>query len=69
MMMATCIRDEFLASHVRVFSISLPVQTVEIEDLGDPNQGRHIIQGIIDKTKEPKVDLDLRLSVTRYFMA
>lgn len=41
----------------------LPVQAVEIKDLRDPNQGREVIEPVVHKQEEPKVDEHSRLSV------
>lgn len=46
-----------------------PVQAVQIEDLGDPNQGRDVVEAVVHKEKEPKVDLYARLAVTGDLMA
>ena len=46
-----------------------PVQAVDIEDFGDPNQGRQVVEGVVDKQKEPKVDLDSGSPVSRHLPA
>jgi hypothetical protein len=42
----------------------IPVQVVEIKDFCNPNQRAEIIEAIVDKEEEPKVDLHAGLSVT-----
>lgn len=43
----------------------LPIQPVEVENFGDPNQGTEVVEAVVNKQEEPKVDLHTGCSVTR----
>lgn len=46
-----------------------PVEAVEVEDLGDPDQGRYVVEAVVNEEEEPEVELDLCFSVTRDLVA
>lgn len=43
----------------------LPVQSVKVEDFGDPNQRAEVVEAVVNKQEEPKVDLHTGCTVTR----
>lgn len=43
----------------------LPVQSIEVKNFGDPNQRAEVVEAVVNKQEEPKVDLHTSCSVTR----
>ncbi len=46
-----------------------PVEAVYVEDLGDPDQGRDVVEAVVDEQEEPEVHLHPGLPVARHLAA
>lgn len=51
-------------SHGEAQRLGPPVETVQVEDLGDPYQRGDVVESVVDKEEKPKVDLDFSRTVT-----
>ena len=47
----------------------IPVETVDIEDFGNPHQGCNIIEPIVYEQEEPKVNGNSSFSMTWYLVS
>jgi hypothetical protein len=46
--------------------LHIPIQAVQVENLANPDQGSEVVEAIIHKQKEPKVDLHPYRAVARH---